>query len=99
MIEGGKCQCGKKIVPFRNLCPACGRDMDKMEFESLGSILTYTTLHAPPEGFEGPIRIAMVELKEGAHLVCSVKGGREMNIGDEVIVKRDGEHYFCEHVK
>lgn len=72
--------------------------MNKANFKDNGSILTYTTLHTPPEGFEGPIRLAMVELKEGAHLVCSVKGHREMNIGDEVIVKRDGGHYFCEHV-
>jgi uncharacterized OB-fold protein len=71
--------------------------MKNAEFENLGSILTYTTLHAPPEGFEGPIRIAMVELKEGAHLVCSVKGHRDMSIGDDVTVQSEGELYFCEH--
>ncbi len=98
MIEGGKCQCGKNIVPFRKLCPSCGSAMNKVEFENVGSILTYTTLHAPPEGFEGPIRLAMVELKEGAHLVCSVQGHRDMNIRDEVTVKSDGENFFCEHV-
>ena len=98
MIEGGKCQCGKKIVPFRKLCPACGRAMNKVEFEDVGSILTYTTLHAAPEGFEAPIRLAMVELTGGANLICSVKDDTDMGIGDEVIVKRDGELYVCEHV-
>ena len=98
MIEGGRCKCGKNIVPFRKLCPSCGNAMNKVEFENVGSILTYTTLHSPPEGFEGPIRLAMVELKEGVHLVCSVKGDRDVKIGDGVIVKRDGELYFCEHV-
>lgn len=99
MIEGGKCQCGKNIVPFRRYCPSCGSAMNKADFEENGSILTYTTLYAAPEGFETPIRLAMVELKEGAHLVCSVKGDRDIVIGDDVNVKRDGEMYVCEHVK
>jgi uncharacterized OB-fold protein len=72
--------------------------MEKADFENTGTVLTHTTLYAAPEGFEAPIRLAMVELKEGAHLVCAVKGDMEMGIGDEVRVKREGELYLCEHV-
>jgi uncharacterized OB-fold protein len=71
--------------------------MKKAEFEDSGFVLTYTTLHAPPEGFEAPIRLAMVELKEGAHLLCSMKGDRNVVIGEEVSVRREGELYVCEH--
>ncbi len=96
MIEGAECQCGKKVVPFRKLCPVCGRTMSNVEFRDEGSVLTYTTLHATPEGFESPIRLAMVELKEGAHLICGVKDGKDFKIGDDVNVKKDGELYFCQ---
>jgi len=96
MIPGARCQCGKNIVPFRKLCPACGKAMEEMEFENAGTVLTHTTLHAAPEGFEAPIRIAMVELEGGAKLLCSIKHDKELTIGEEVVVKREGERYFCE---
>ena len=97
MIPGATCQCGKKVVPFRKFCPACGRAMEKADFENIGSVLTHTTLHAVPEGFEAPVRLAMIELEGGANLLCSVKEDTEVSIGDDVNVKREGELYFCEH--
>jgi len=97
MIPGARCQCGKNIVPFRKLCPACGKAMEEVEFENTGTVLTHTTLHAAPEGFEAPIGIAMVGLEGGAKLLCSVKCDIELSIGDHVEVKREGERYFCEH--
>ena len=71
--------------------------MKEAEFENTGTVLTHTTLHAPPEGFEAPIRIAMVELEGGANILCSVKHDDELSIGDGVVVKKEGERYFCEY--
>jgi uncharacterized OB-fold protein len=95
MIEGAECGCKKKVVPFRGICPSCGKAMNKVGFEHVGVILTYTILQAPPKGFEAPVKLAMVELREGAHLLCGVKGEREIKIGDEVRVEKEGELYIC----
>ena len=95
MIEGATCQCGKRVVPYRMICPSCGRGMDKTEYENYGTVLTYTTLYAPPEGFECPIGLAMVKLADGANLLCQIEGDIEMKIGEKVTVKRKGELFLC----
>jgi uncharacterized OB-fold protein len=99
MIKGSKCECGKFVIPKRMICPACGKRTTDMEFESKGTILTHTTLHAPPQGFEGPIRLALVELGEKANLMCTIKGEKDVNIGEEVLVGSEGDMYFCEPLK
>lgn len=96
MIEGSECKCGKKLVPYRNVCPSCGKKMSKTEFKDNGTVLTYTTLYAVPEGFEGPIHLAMIGLDEGANLICGYEGKEELSIGNQVKVKKKGELHICE---
>jgi uncharacterized OB-fold protein len=98
MIRGARCRCGRDIVPFRKFCPSCGKTMEEVDFEDIGVVLTHTTLHAVPEGFEAPIRLAMIRLEGGANVICMVKDDDEMNIGKKVHVRMDGERYFCETV-
>jgi uncharacterized OB-fold protein len=99
MIEGSECECGKKVVPSRNLCPKCGKNMIKTEFEEKGSVLTHTTLYAVPEGFEAPIKLAMIEIENGADLICSYEGKEDLNIGAKVKIKKKGKLYICELIK
>jgi uncharacterized OB-fold protein len=61
MIEGSECECGKKVVSIRKTCPECKKPMKDAHFKDIGKILTHTTLYAPSLGFEGPIRLCMVE--------------------------------------
>lgn len=99
MIKGSECECGKKVVPRRMLCPVCGKNMTDSEFGNKGTVLTYTTLYAPPSGFEGPIRFALVDLESKAQLMCTIKGEEELKIGDKVLVDKEEDLYFCEHLK
>jgi uncharacterized OB-fold protein len=95
MIEGSECVCGKKVVSKRNTCPECKRPMKDAKFENIGKILTHTTLYAPPLGFEGPIRLCMVELSEGAHLLCGYEGEKDPVIGDLVLINKVDDLYIC----
>lgn len=96
MIEGAECVCGKKVASKRKTCPECKKPMKVAEFSDSGKILTHTTLHAPPEGFEGPIRLCMVELEGGAHLLCGYEGEEDLDVGVQVKVKKRNDLYFCE---
>ncbi len=98
MIKGAECGCQKKLVPYRKVCPRCGKDMVKAEFAKSGEVLTYTTLYAVPEGFEGPIKLAMVKLEGGANLICGYEGEQDLNIEEKVKIKKKGEFFFCEPI-
>lgn len=95
MIRGARCQCGKNIVPFRRLCPSCGNQMEEADYEDSGVVLTHTILHTAPEGFEAPIRLAMVRLGGGANVLCTMEEEKALSIDDEVLVNVDGERYIC----
>jgi uncharacterized OB-fold protein len=96
MIEGAECQCGKKVASKRKTCPDCQRPMIDAEFRDFGKILTYTTLYAPSQGFEGPIRLCMVKLEDGPHLLCRYEGEKDLDIGENVKIKKRNNLYFCE---
>lgn len=95
MIEGAECQCGKKVASKRRTCPECKGTMKETEFGDIGTIVTYTTLHAPSEGFEGPIRLCIVELEGRARLLCQYKGEKDPEIGEKVTAKLEDDLYFC----
>lgn len=99
MIEGAECECGKKLVPFRKLCPICGKEMVKAQFEERGIIITHTTLYTVPEGFESPIKLAMVEIDGGATLICGYEREMDLSIGDKVKIDRKGELHICEPIR
>lgn len=99
MIEGAECECGKKLVPFRKLCPKCGKEMAKAQFEGKGIVITHTTLYTVPEGFEGPIKLVMVGIEGGANLICGYEGETNLNIGDNVKIRRKGELHICEPIR
>ncbi|MFH1625852.1 MAG: Zn-ribbon domain-containing OB-fold protein [Pseudomonadota bacterium] len=64
---GLKCnKCGEFTVPPKKVCVACvSEDLEIVELAGKGEIKTYTVIRVPPEGFEAPYIVGMVELDEG----------------------------------
>ncbi|MFX0045786.1 MAG: Zn-ribbon domain-containing OB-fold protein [Candidatus Hermodarchaeota archaeon] len=73
-IKASKCHlCEKVIVPPRRICPYCGDktgEMPHVRLKSRGSVLSYTILEMPPDGFDPPLVLALVELEKGAVVLC-----------------------------
>ncbi|TFG99943.1 hypothetical protein E4H12_00905 [Candidatus Thorarchaeota archaeon] len=83
-IKASKCpECEKVIVPPRDLCPYCrhkATGTGKIELGNEGKVLSFTELHMPPEGFEPPLKMALVELEFGAVVLCLGINDIESNI-------------------
>jgi len=92
-LIGTKClNCGEIFFPPRNICPDC-REVGEVENHKLkgrGSIVSYTKVHAPQEGFEDkiPYYICMVELEEGPRVIGQITETccEDVSIGQEVEV-------------
>lgn len=93
MVKCSVCECGRLSILLREICPSCRKRMMVEDIGNKGKILTFTTLYSAPEGFTTPINIAMVELENGARLLCEARC--EMRIGKEVKIEEEGEKYFC----
>ncbi len=67
--------------------------MDTVELDNHGTVISHTTLQMPPEGFEPPLTMALVELEYGAIALCLAKDQNEsrINIGDRVFLSLDSE--------
>lgn len=74
--------------------------MDEVKIPPQGTIQSYTTLQIPPEGFEAPLSMALVELEYGALILCLALEATEENvkIGDAVHIELDSEKRFCYRV-
>lgn len=95
-LVGVKCRvCGRVLFPPRTACSACGSvDLDEYRLPRSGLILSWTTIHAAPKGFEAPYTIALVRLEDGVVVAgCVVGGGSQLEIGApvEVVFRRVGE--------
>ena len=55
---------GQNSIGLR--CPAHPVAMTPTEVPGVGEVISFTTLHAPPEGFRSPLHIAVIELEGGA---------------------------------
>ena len=69
--------------------------MTPIELGNDAVLLTYTTLHTVPEGFNAPIFLALVELEQGPKLLCECKNENDLEIGKKgKIIVEDEKHYF-----
>jgi uncharacterized OB-fold protein len=97
-LLGLKCRaCGGYTVPPRATCQHCGEaELEAAELSGRGEIKSYTVIHVPPEGFEGPYVVALAELEEGPWLMGNVEGldlrqpvpdlvGRQVRVGHRVV--------------
>ncbi|MCJ2531424.1 MAG: Zn-ribbon domain-containing OB-fold protein [Candidatus Thermoplasmatota archaeon] len=78
-LVGTRCgNCGTLDFPPRDVCPKCGRKsvgkMEKVPLSDSGTVVSYTTIHHAPKGFDGtkPYLLAIVELKDGARLTSQI---------------------------
>ena len=72
-LTGTKCTtCGTAYFPPKGFCPTCRRngDISEFRFSGQGSILSFTIIRIPPEGFEihTPYAVAIIELDEGTRI-------------------------------
>ena len=95
---GLKCnKCGGYTVPPKKVCMECAsEDMDIVDLSGKGEIKTYTVIRVPPEGFEAPYIVAMVELDEGPWVTGNIVDvdpdktsmdmiGKRVSIGHKVV--------------
>ncbi|MDQ7007360.1 MAG: OB-fold domain-containing protein [Acidobacteriota bacterium] len=67
--------CGVVALPPRADCPAClGGEFTLEAVDPVGRLVSYTTIHALPAGFEhgGPFTLALVEMSGGGRLLAPV---------------------------
>ncbi len=92
-VAGTRCKkCGKKYFPPRADCSNClGSDMEWFEIDGTGKLISYSTLHYAPSGFEQdlPYTIALLdfgEYKVFGRVSKDIKED-ELKIGMEMKVK------------
>jgi uncharacterized OB-fold protein len=84
ILKGMKCtKCDIFYFPPRSDCPEClGNKMEWVDTRGEGTLITYTTIHAAPTGFENlvPYTIGVLELDEGGRLLALIEGIEESDI-------------------
>lgn len=94
VLLGQSCpECGHRSAAPRAACVRCGeRDLEAVELPTSGEVVTETTIAVPPEDFDGPHTVAIVDLGD-AQLMAAVEG--ETEIGESVelvgVLERDEE--------
>jgi uncharacterized OB-fold protein len=89
-LMGTKCKkCGEVYFPPRADCTKCmSNDMEWRNHSGKGKLVTFTTIHAAPTGFDdiAPYTIGVVDLQEGGRLLAWVEGIKpeELKIGMEL---------------
>jgi acyl-CoA-associated DUF35 OB-fold domain-containing protein len=88
MLGASRCpRCRKIVAPPARLCPDHPVAMEPHSVPAVGDVVSFTTLHSPPEGFRSPLHIAIVELEGGARLFCHGEETRGVKIGSRVSVE------------
>jgi DUF35 OB-fold domain, acyl-CoA-associated len=96
LIAGSRCpRCRSLVVPPAASCPFHGLAMEPAGVPAVGDVISFTTLHSPPEGFRAPLHIALVELEGGARIFCHSDDTKGIKIGSSVsIEEQDSIFYF-----
>ena len=72
--------------------------MTAMTLPGVGEIVSFTTLHSPPEGFRSPLHIAVVELDDGARFFCHGAQTEGLRIGSRVAIEAIDSVYYFSHL-
>jgi uncharacterized OB-fold protein len=90
-IKGTICKgCGTFHFPPRGDCVMCpSSDVEWKEISGQGKLVTYTTIHAAPQGFEDakPYTLAMVDLEEGGRALGWTEGLNEDDLSIGMALK------------
>lgn len=98
-IPASRCpRCGTVVAPPAAYCPHHPVAMRPASVAGVGEIVTFTTLHSPPEGFRSPLQIALVALEGGARFVCHGAGTRSVRVGSRVAIEAVDSVYYFSHL-
>ena len=98
-IEASRCpRCERMVVPPAHYCPDHPVAMEPATVAGVGEIVSFTTLHSPPEGFKALLHIALIELEGGARLFCHGQETRGIKIGSSVGVESLDNVFYFSHM-
>ncbi len=98
-IPASRCpRCRKVVAPPTTYCPHHPVAMQPTELPGVGEIVSFTTLHSPPEGFKSPLHIALIALDGGAQFVCHGAEIRGLKIGATVAIEAIDNVYYFSHL-
>ena len=98
-IRASRCpRCDEVVAPPAAFCPHHPVAMEPVTLPGVGEIVSFTTLHSPPEGFRSPLHIALVELQRGARFVCHGAETRGLKIGSKVAIEAIDHVYYFSHL-
>jgi hypothetical protein len=98
-IAASRCpRCHAIVAPPATYCPWHPVAMTPTTVPGIGEIVSFTTLHAAPEGFRSPLHIAIVELEGGARFVCHGEETRGLKIGSSVAIEAIDNVYYFSHL-
>jgi hypothetical protein len=98
-IAASRCpRCDTVVAPPAPYCPRHPVAMTPTELPGIGQVVTFTTLHSPPEGFKSPLHIALVELEDGARFVCHGSETRGLKVGATVAIEAIDNVYYFSHL-
>ena len=98
-IAGSRCpRCDMVVAPPAPYCTRHPVPMHPVTLPGVGEIVSFTTLHSPPEGFRSPLHIAIVELDEGARFVCHGAQTEGLKIGSRVAIEAIDHVYYFSHL-
>lgn len=72
--------------------------MERVELQGYGDVISFTTLHSPPEGFRSPLHIALVELPGGARIFCHGAETKLLRMGRRVAVEAVDQVFYFSHL-
>ena len=99
VLEASRCpRCHRVVAPPARLCPDHPVAMQPHRVPAVGEVVSFTTLHSPPEGFRSPLHIAIVELEGGARLFCHGEETRGVKIGSRVSVEDVISIFYFSHM-
>ncbi len=99
VLPASRCpRCRRLVVPPARLCPDHPVAMEPASVPTVGEVVSFTTLHSPPEGFKAPLHIALVELEGGARLFCHGEETRSVRIGSRVAVEDVDSVFYFSHM-
>ena len=95
-LPASRCpRCRRIVAPPARMCPDHPVQMEPHRISAVGDVVSFTTLHSPPEGFRAPLHLALVQLEGGARLFCHGAATDGVKIGSHVSVEAvDSVFYF-----
>ena len=98
-IAASRCpRCDAVVAPPATYCPRHPVRMVPARLPGVGDVVSFTTLHSPPEGFRSPLNLALVELEGGARFFCHGAQTRGLRVGSTVAIEAIDDVYYFSHL-